>query len=56
MIAALLLLAQVTPVPAEPVPLETTIPAVHANPKKFGGQLVAPARLRELVRDCDLHC
>lgn len=51
MIAALLLLAQVTPAPAEPAAIETTILAVHANPKKFGGQLV---RLHGYVSSCGI--
>ncbi len=49
MIAALLLLVQITPVPAEPMPLESTISAVQANPKKFDGQLV---RLHGYVNSC----
>lgn len=55
MIAALLLtMAQATPVPAEPVPVETTIAAIRANPKKFDGQLV---RLHGYVNRCSrLDC
>lgn len=49
MIAALLLLAQITPAPAEPNPLESTISEVRANPKKFDGQLV---RLHGYVNSC----
>jgi hypothetical protein len=48
-IAALILLAQMTPVPAEPAPVETTIAAIRANPKKFDGQLV---RLHGYVNSC----
>ena len=49
MIAALLLLAQITPVQAEPLPVETTIAAISANPKKFDDQLV---RLHGYVNSC----
>ena len=49
MIAALLLLAQIVPVPAEPKPVATTIAAVRANPRKFDGQIV---RLRGWVNQC----
>jgi hypothetical protein len=49
MIAALLLLAQITPVPAEAAPVETTIAAIGAEPKKFDGQLV---RLHGYVNRC----
>ncbi|HYX46408.1 MAG TPA: hypothetical protein VE820_06270 [Sphingomicrobium sp.] len=40
MISALLILAQIVPIPAEPAPIKTTIAAVRANPKKFDGQVV----------------
>ena len=50
MIAALLLLAQITPVQAEPVPVETTIAAILANPKKFDGQIV---RIHGYVNKCE---
>jgi hypothetical protein len=54
MIAALLLLAQITPVPAEAAPVATTIAAIRANPKKFDGQLV---RLHGYVNRCSaLDC
>ena len=49
MIAALLMLAQIVPVPEEPKPLATTIAAIRANPKKFDGQLV---RLHGFVNHC----
>ena len=49
MIAALLMLAQVTPVPDEPKPVATTIAAIRANPKRFDGQLV---RLHGYVNAC----
>lgn len=49
MIAALLMLAQITPVPAEPKPVATTIAAIRANPKKFDGQVV---RLHGYVNKC----
>ncbi|HEX3423557.1 MAG TPA: hypothetical protein VHS33_09185 [Sphingomicrobium sp.] len=49
MIAALLMLAQIIPVPEEPRPVETTIAAIRANPKKFDGQLV---RLHGYVNHC----
>ena len=49
MIAALILLAQMTPAPAEPAPIEATIAAIRANPKKFDGQLV---RLHGYVNSC----
>jgi hypothetical protein len=49
MIPALLLLAQITPLPAEPPPVETTIAAIRANPKKFDGQVV---RLHGYVNSC----
>jgi hypothetical protein len=50
MIAALLFLGQVVPVPAEPKPIETSIAAIHASPKKFDGAVV---RLRGWVNSCD---
>lgn len=49
MIAPLLMLAQITPVPAEPKPIATTIAAIRANPKKFDGQIV---RLHGYVNRC----
>lgn len=49
MIAALLILAQIVPVPEEPKPVATTIAAIRANPKKFDGQLV---RLHGYVNHC----
>ena len=54
MIAALLLLAQITPLPAEPPPVETTIAAIRANPKKFDGLVV---RVHGYVNRCStLDC
>ena len=54
MIAALLMLAQIVPVPAEPKPVATTIAAIRANPKKFDGQIV---RVRGYVNRCEpLSC
>jgi hypothetical protein len=54
MIAALLMLAQIAPAPAEPKPVPTTIAAIRANPKKFDGQLV---RLHGWVNSCQpLSC
>lgn len=54
MIAALLLLAQIAPVPDEPKPIATTIAAIRANPKKFNGQVV---RLHGYVNSCQpLSC
>ena len=50
MIAALLLLAQITPPPEEPKPVVTTIAAIRANPKKFDGQIV---RLHGYVNECE---
>jgi hypothetical protein len=50
MIAALLMLAQITPSPAESQPTATTIAAIRANPKKFDGQLV---RLHGYVNACE---
>jgi hypothetical protein len=52
-IAALLLLAQIVPAPDEPKPIETTIAAIRANPKKFDGQLV---RLHGYVNRCNTTC
>ena len=49
MIAALLILAQITPAPEEPRPVVTTIAAIRANPKKFDGELV---RLHGYVNHC----
>jgi hypothetical protein len=54
MIAALLMVAQITPLPAPPEPIVTTIAAVRANPKKFDGQVV---RLHGYVNRCSaLDC
>ena len=54
MIAALLLLAQIVSAPAQPRPLETSIAAIRANPKKFDGELV---RLHGWVNRCQaLSC
>jgi hypothetical protein len=53
MIAALLMLAQIVPVPAEPKPVATTIAAIRANPRKFDGQVV---RLRGYVNQCQRNC
>jgi hypothetical protein len=54
MIAALLMLAQLAPVPAEPRPVATTIAAIRANPKKLDGQVV---RLHGYVTRCSaLDC
>jgi len=50
MIAALLMLAQITPVPAEPKPIVTTIAAIRANPKKFDGKIV---RIHGYVNKCE---
>jgi len=49
MIAALLLLAPITPVPDEPKPIPTTISAIRKDPKKFDGQVV---RLHGWVNQC----
>lgn len=49
MIAALLMLAQITPVPADPKPIATTIAAIRANPKKFDGKIV---RIHGYVNEC----
>ena len=53
MIAALLMLAQIVPVPAEPAPVATTVGAISANPKKFDGQLV---RVHGYVNRCQPRC
>lgn len=47
MIAMLLMLAQLTP--AEPKPVEATISAIRANPKRFDGKVV---RLHGWVNQC----
>jgi hypothetical protein len=53
-VAATLALAQIAPVPEEPKPIETTIAAIRANPKKFDGQVV---RLHGYVNRCQrLDC
>ena len=49
MITALLILAQIAPVQAEPKPITTTIAAIRANPKKFDSQVV---RLHGYVNSC----
>lgn len=52
MILAALFLAQpaeLAPVPVDPIPVETTIAAIRANPKKFDGQVV---RLHGYVNKC----
>jgi hypothetical protein len=49
MIGALLMFAQIVPVAAEPKPVETTIPAIRADPKKFDGRVV---RLHGYVNRC----
>lgn len=54
MIVGLLMLAQITPAPAEPKPIATTIAAVRADPRKFDGQVV---RLSGWVNRCErLSC
>ena len=54
MIAALFLLAQLAPVPPQSKPVLTTIAAIHADPKKFDGQVV---RLTGYVNRCSaLDC
>ena len=54
MIAALFMLAQIVPVPADPKPVPTTIAAIRANPKKFDGKIV---RLHGYVNRCQrLSC
>ena len=55
-LAALILTqpAELAPVPVDPVPVETTIAAIRANPKKFDGQVV---RLHGYVNRCSaLDC
>lgn len=49
MIAAFLMLAQIVPAPEEPKPVQTSIAAIRANPKRFDGQLV---RLHGYVNHC----
>ena len=49
MIAALLFLAQITPLPDEPKPIATTIAAIRAHPKRFDGRVV---RLHGYVTAC----
>jgi hypothetical protein len=51
MIAALLILAQITPVPDDPKPVATSIAAIRTNPKKFDGEIV---RLHGYVNDCKI--
>jgi hypothetical protein len=54
MIAALFMLAQIVPVPADPKPVPATIAAIRANPKHFDGQIV---RLHGYVNRCQrLSC
>jgi len=54
MISALLVLAQITPAAAEPKPVEASIAAIRANPKRFDGQVV---RVKGWVNRCDrLSC
>lgn len=55
MIAALLLLAQapIELAPEEPKPVETTVAAIEANPKKFDGLVV---RLHGYVNSCKPSC
>jgi hypothetical protein len=54
MIVGLLMLAQITPAPAEPKPIATTIAAVRADPRKLDGQVV---RLSGWVNRCErLSC
>lgn len=54
MIAALLMLAQIAPVEAEPKPVPATIAAIRANPKKFNGQVV---RVHGYLDSCEpLSC
>ena len=50
MIAALLMLAQIEAAPADAKPVETTIAAIRANPKKFDGEVV---RLHGYVNSCE---
>lgn len=49
MIAALLMTAQIVPVPDEPKPVAATISAIRSNPKKLDGRVV---RLRGWVNQC----
>ncbi len=49
MIGLVLMLAQIVPAPEEARPLQTTIAAIRANPKKFDGQLV---RLHGYLNHC----
>lgn len=49
LVAASFALAQITPAPAEPKPVETSIATIRANPKKFDGELV---RLHGYVNRC----
>jgi hypothetical protein len=54
MMVALLMLAQIVPAAAEPKPIETTIAAIRADPRKFDGQVV---RLHGWVNRCQrLSC
>ena len=50
MIAALFMLAQITPLPEEPKPVPTTIAAIRKDPKKFDGRIV---RLHGYVNACE---
>lgn len=50
MIAALLMLAQISPVPEEPKPVVTTIAAIRKDPKKFDGRVV---RIHGYVNKCE---
>jgi hypothetical protein len=49
-IAALLLLIQITLAPPQPAPIATTIAAIRADPKKFDGHIV---RLHGWVNKCE---
>jgi hypothetical protein len=51
--AALLFLAQITPLPDEPKPIPTSIAAIRANPKKFDGHVV---RIHGYVNACRSTC
>ena len=54
MIAALLVLAQMAPMPSVPKPIPATIAAIRANPRKFDGRVV---RLHGWVNHCErLSC
>lgn len=54
MIAALLLLAQITLAPEQPKPVPATIAQLHADPKRFDGQVV---RVQGYISRCDpLDC